>query len=78
MEPLREAWTTFDPMLAHEIQLLQCRLSTSFLICLVKQVKIWLDFLHIRVHVKHDIVPLVIHDIMCTRSPNTFTLPLEN
>jgi hypothetical protein len=32
-EPLQEAWTTFDPMLAHRIQLLQCRLSTSFPIC---------------------------------------------
>jgi hypothetical protein len=28
MEPLREAWTTFEPMLAHVIQLLQCRLFT--------------------------------------------------
>jgi hypothetical protein len=65
-------------MLAHGIQLLQCRLSTLFLICHVKQLKIWLDFLHIRVHVKHGIVPLAIHDIMCTRSSNTFTLLLEN
>jgi hypothetical protein len=65
-------------MLAHGIQLLQCRLSTSFPICLIKQLKIRLNFLHVRVHVKHGIVPLVICDIMCTRSPNTFTLPLEN
>jgi hypothetical protein len=56
-------------MLAHGIQLLQCRLSTSIPIYLVKHVKIWLDFLHVCVHVKHGIVPLVIHDIMCTRSP---------
>jgi hypothetical protein len=31
--------------------------------------KIWLDFLHVRVYVKHGIVPFVVHDIMCTRSP---------
>jgi hypothetical protein len=77
-EQLREAWTTFDPMLVHGIQLLQCRLSTSFPKCLVKHLKIWLDFLHVCVHVKHGIVPFVVRDIMCTRSPNTFTLPLEN
>jgi hypothetical protein len=65
-------------MLAHGIPLLQCRLPTSFLIYLIKHVKIWLDFLHVRVHVKHAIVPLLVCDIMCTRSPNTFTLPLEN
>jgi hypothetical protein len=65
-------------MLAHGIQLLQCRLSTSLPIYLVKHVKIWLDFLHVRVYVMHGIVPLVICDIMCTRRPNTFTLPLEN
>jgi hypothetical protein len=65
-------------MLVHGIQLLQCRFFTSFSICLVKQLKIWLDFLHVHVHVKHGIVPLVVRDIMCTRSPNTFTLPLEN
>jgi hypothetical protein len=65
-------------MLAHRIQLLQYMLSTSFLIYLVKHLKIWLDFLHIRVHVKHGIVPLVVRNIMCTRSPNIFTLPLEN
>jgi hypothetical protein len=39
-------------MLAHEIQMLQCRLSTSFPICLVKHVEIWSDLLHVRVHVK--------------------------
>jgi hypothetical protein len=65
-------------MLAHGIQLLQCRLSTLFPICLVKHLKIWLNFLHVRVHVKHGIVLLVLHDIMCTRSPNTFILSLEN
>jgi hypothetical protein len=65
-------------MLAHGIQVLQCRLSTSFQIFLVKHLEIWLDFLHVRVYVKHGIVPLIIRDIMCTRSPNTFTLPLEN
>jgi hypothetical protein len=65
-------------MLAHGIQLLQCRMFTSFSIYLVKHVEIWLDFLHVQVHVKHGIVPLLVCDIMCTRSPNTFTLPLEN
>jgi hypothetical protein len=65
-------------MLVHGIQLLQYRLSTSFPICLVKHVEIWLDFLHVCVHVKHGVVPLVVHDMMCTRSSNTFTLPLEN
>jgi hypothetical protein len=69
---------TFDPMLAHEIQLLQCRLSTLFPIYLVKHVEILLHFLHVRVHVKHGIVLLVIHDIIYTRSTNTFTLPLKN
>jgi hypothetical protein len=39
MKPLQEAWTTFDPMLAHGIQLLQC-------------IEISLDFLHVSVHVK--------------------------
>jgi hypothetical protein len=53
-------------------------LSTSFPICLVKHVKIWLDFLHVRVHVKHGIVPIIVCYIVCTRSPNTFTFPLEN
>jgi hypothetical protein len=65
-------------MLTHGIQLFQYRLSTLFPICLVKHLKIWLDFLHVRVHVKHGIVPLVDHDIMCATSPNTFTLQLEN
>jgi hypothetical protein len=66
------------PILVHGIQLLQCRLSTLLPIYLVKQLEMWLDFLHVRVYVKHGIVPLVIHDIMCIRNPNTFTLPLEN
>jgi hypothetical protein len=65
-------------MLANGIQLLQCRLSTAFPICLVKHVEIWLDILHVHVHIKYGIVPLVVHEIMCTRSPNTFTLLLEN
>jgi hypothetical protein len=78
MEPLWEAWTIFDPMLVHGIQLLQCRLSTLFPICLIKHLEIWLDFLHVCVHVKHGIVLLIVRDIMCARSPNTFTLPLEN
>jgi hypothetical protein len=78
MEPLREAWGTFDPMLMHVIQLLYCRLFMRFPICLVKLVKIWLDFLHVCVHVKHGIVLLLICNIMCTSSPNTFTLLLKN
>jgi hypothetical protein len=78
MEPLQEAWMTFDSMLAYGIQLLQYRLPTSFPIYLVKHVKIRLDFLHVCVQVKHGIVALVVLGIMCTRSPNTFTLPLEN
>jgi hypothetical protein len=77
-EPLQEAWTTFDPMLVHEIQLLQCMLFTLFPIYLIKHVEIWLDFLYVCVHMKYGIVPLLIRDIMCIRSINTFTLPLEN
>jgi hypothetical protein len=77
-KPLRKAWTTFEPMLAHVIQLLQCRLVTRCVICFVKLLRIWFDFLHVRVHIKHGIVPLLVGDIMCTRSPNTFTLSLEN
>jgi hypothetical protein len=77
-EPLQKAWTTFEPMLAHVIQLLQCRLLTSCPIYFVKLLEIWLDILHIRVHVKYEIVPLLIGDIMCTRSSNTFTLQLKN
>jgi hypothetical protein len=78
VEPLREAYITFEPMLVHVIQLLQCRLFLRCPICLVKQLKKWLDFLHVYEHVKHEIVPLLVGDIMCTRSPNTFTLPLKN
>jgi hypothetical protein len=53
-EPLQKAWTTFKPMLAYVIQLLQYRLLTRCPICFVKFLKIWLDFLHVRVHVKHN------------------------
>jgi hypothetical protein len=76
-EPLHEAWATSDPTLEHAIQLLHCRLFMRFSICLVILVEIWLDFLHIRIHVKHGIVPLICN-IMFTSSPNTFTLPLKN
>jgi hypothetical protein len=72
-EPLQKAWTTFETMLAHVIQLL-----TRCPICFVKLLKIWLDFLHVRVHIKHAIVTVLVGDIICTRSPNTFTLPLKN
>jgi hypothetical protein len=72
----RKLGSPLTPILVHGIQLLQCRLSTLLPIYLVKQLEMWLDFLHVRVYVKHGIVPLVIHDIMC--HPNTFTLPLEN
>jgi hypothetical protein len=76
--PLRKAWTTFEPMLTHVIQLLQCGLHTRCPICFVKLLKIWFDFHHVRVEIKHGIVLLLIHDIMCTCSPNTCTLPLKN
>jgi hypothetical protein len=78
LEPIQNAWTTFEPMLTHVIQLLQCRLLTRCPIYFVKLLKIWVDFLHVHVHIKHGIVPLLVGDIMCTRSPNTLTLPLEN
>jgi hypothetical protein len=74
-EPLCEAWDTFDPMLAHVIQLLHCWLFMRFPICLVKLVEIWLDVLHVHIHVRHGIVPLLVCNIMCTSSPNTFTFP---
>jgi hypothetical protein len=32
-EPLWKAWTTFEPMLTHVIQLLQCELHTRCPIC---------------------------------------------
>jgi hypothetical protein len=59
VEPFREAWATFNPMLVHVIQLLHCRLFMRFPICLVNLVEIWLDFLHIRIHVEHGIVSLL-------------------
>jgi hypothetical protein len=68
-ELLRKAWTTFEPMLAHVIQLLQCGLHTRCPICFVKFLKIWFYFHHVRVQIKHGIVPLLIGDIMCTCSP---------
>jgi hypothetical protein len=77
-KPLQIAWTTFDPMLAHVIQLLQFRLVTRCRICFVKLLKIWFDFLHIRAHIKHRIVSLLVGDIMCTRSPNTCTISLKS
>jgi hypothetical protein len=77
-ELLWKAWITFEPMLVHVIKLLQCRLLMRCPICFVKLLKIWFDFLHVCVHIKHEIVPLLVGDIMCTRSPNTFTLPLKN
>jgi hypothetical protein len=77
-EPLQKAWTTSESMLTHVIQLLQCRLFKRCPICFDKLLKVWLDFLHVHVHVKHEIVPHLIGDIICTRSPNTFTLPLKN
>jgi hypothetical protein len=79
VESLREACPTFDPMLAHGIQLLQCRLSTLFPIYLIKHVEIWLDFLYVRVHITHGIVLLLVRDIMCALgAPNIFTIPLKN
>jgi hypothetical protein len=77
-EPLRKVGTTFEPMLMHAIQLLQCKLLMRCVIYFVKLLKIWLDFLHVRVHIKHGIVSLLVGDIICTRSSNTFTLLLKN
>jgi hypothetical protein len=57
-EPLCKAWTTFEPMLVHVIQLLQCRLLMRCPVCFIKLLEIWLDFLYVRVHVKDGIVPL--------------------
>jgi hypothetical protein len=65
-------------MLVHVIQFVQCMLLTRCPIYFVKLLEIWLDFLHVHVHVKHGIVLLLVSDIMCTRSPNTFTLLLKN
>jgi isopentenyl phosphate kinase len=76
-ESLWKAWTTFEPMLAHVIQLLQCGLHTRCPICFVKLLKIWFDFYHVHVQIKHGIVPLLIGDIMCSCSPNTYILPLK-
>jgi hypothetical protein len=78
VEPLQKVWTTFEPMLAHVIQLLQCRFLMRCLICFVKLLKIWLDFLQVHVHIKHGIISLLVGDIMCTRNPTIFTLPLKN
>jgi hypothetical protein len=77
-ESLRKAWITFEPMLTHVIQLLQCGLHTRCPICFVKLLKIWFDFHHVQVQIKHVIVSLLIGDIMCPCSPNTYTLPLKN
>jgi hypothetical protein len=63
-EPLHEAWATLDPLLVHVIQLLQFRLFTLFPLYLVKLLKIWYDFFHICIHVKHGIVPLSVHNKM--------------
>jgi hypothetical protein len=63
VEPLQKAWATFEPMLVHVIQLLYCRLITRCPICFVKLLEIWLDFLHVRVHVKHGIVLLLVSDM---------------
>jgi hypothetical protein len=77
-EPLHKAWAIFDPIIVHVTQLLHYRLFMRFPISLVKLVEIWLDFLHIRIHIKHGIVPLLVHNKICTSIPNTFTLPLRN
>jgi hypothetical protein len=77
-KPLWKAWTTFEPMLTHVIQLLQCELPTRYSICFVKLLKIWAYFHHVRVQIMHGIVPLLIDDIMCTCIPNTCTLLLKN
>jgi hypothetical protein len=76
-EPLRKAWTTFELMLSHVIQLLQYVLHTRCPICFVERLKIWFNFHHVRAQIKHGIVPLLIGDIICTCSPNTCTIPLK-
>jgi hypothetical protein len=76
-ETLHKSWATFDLMLAHVIQLLHCSLFMRFPISLVKLVEIWLDFLHIRIHVKYGIVPLLICNKMYTCNPNTFTILMK-
>jgi hypothetical protein len=48
-EPLQKAWTTFEPMLMHVIQLLQCGLHTICPIYFIKLLKIWFNFHHVRV-----------------------------
>jgi hypothetical protein len=77
-EPLQKAWTAFESMLTQVIQLLQCRLLTRYPICFVKLLEIWLDFIYVCVHIKHEIVPLLVGEIMYTRSPNTVSLLLKN
>jgi hypothetical protein len=77
-EPLWKAWITFKPILVHVIQLLQCGLHMRCPIFFVKLLKIWFDFHHFCVQIKHGILPLLIGDIMCTCSPNTCTIPLKN
>jgi hypothetical protein len=68
-EPLQKAWTTFESMLAHVIQLLQCRLHRRCPICFIELLKIWFNFHHVRVQIKHGIVPLLVGDIMCIGAP---------
>jgi hypothetical protein len=63
-EPLHEVWTTVDSVLAHFIQLLHCRLLMRFSMYLVKRVEIWFNFLHVPVHIKHGILPLVVYNKM--------------
>jgi hypothetical protein len=53
VEPLWKAWITFESMLVHVIQLLQCRLLMRCPIYFIKFLKIWLNFLHVCVHIKH-------------------------
>jgi hypothetical protein len=65
-------------MLMHVIQMFQYRLFMRCPICFVKLLKIWLDILHVYVYVKHEIIPLLVDDIMCTTSTKTFTLLLKN
>jgi hypothetical protein len=58
-EPLQKAWTTFELMLTHVIQLLQCGLHTRCPISFIKLLKIWFDFHHAHVQIKLGIVPLL-------------------
>jgi hypothetical protein len=63
-KPLHKAWATIDPMLAHFVQLLDCRLLMRFPMYLMKCVEICFDFLYVHLHVKHGIVTFLVRNKM--------------